>query len=352
MRVTVTDVNEKPKFDSTDGYARSIAENAQTGTDVGAPVVATDEDGDGAGDITFSVKEANAPFSVDTTENSDGSFSGQIKVAGTIDIANSPYTITIVATDNGKPVESAERQVEITLGDINDPPVFDAVDAATNTNIKARTIAENSPAGTPVATYTATDEDGDDVIQGVHFVLRDATDTENFAMANSTVNGESIGTLTVASGADLEYDIEQDSPAPVEYTIEVNVCDADNDCNELTIIVTLDNSNDETPVIGNDDGTQDVAENSPRGTSLGDYGATDKDNLNEPGFDTITYTLEGTCVRVCVCVYTTLSCLFVFVLLPLFDSGSVFIFVSISGVSIHLLWWITVRDVVVACVLI
>ena len=42
------------------------------------------------------------------------------------------------------------------------------------------------------------------------------------------------------------------------------------------------------------DDSQDVPENSARGTSLGDYSATDKDNLNDPGFDVTKYSLRGT----------------------------------------------------------
>ena len=290
--VAVNDVNEVPVFAAGASYAREIEENAQIGATVGDPVMATDQDGDA---ITFRVTApSKASFAVVTTANADGSYSGQIQVSGAIDINRSPYKITITAMDDGSPAMSATQDVEITLGNINDPPEFDAVDAKTNTNIKARTIAENARAGTRVATFTATDKDGGDVIQGVHFVLRDATDTDNFNIENESSGGENIGVLSVATGANLEYDIQQDSPSPVEYTIEVNACDADNDCNELTIVVTLENSNDETPVIGNDDGSQSVDENSPRGTVLGDYGATDKDNLNQPGFDTITYTLEGT----------------------------------------------------------
>ena len=72
------------------------------------------------------------------------------------------------------------------------------------------------------------------------------------------------------------------------------MCDAAPACNEIALIVTLENSDDEAPIIGNDDDSQDVPENSARGTSLGDYSATDKDNLNDPGFDVTKYSLRGT----------------------------------------------------------
>ena len=289
--IDITGVNEAPVFDSADTYARGIAENAQTESEVGAVVKATDpESGD---DITFSVKETKMPFTVETSENADGSFSGQIGVDGTIAIANSPYTITVVATDNGSPVGSTEQVVIITIGDINDAPEFDN-DAGYPSPTLHVTIPENSAPGTAVATYNATDADGGDIIQGVNFVLRNADDTQNFSIVNMTTSGEISGILTVSDTANLEYDIEQDSPAPVTYTVEVNVCDADVDCNEIALIVTLENSDDEAPIIGNTDDSQDVPENSARGTSLGDYSATDKDNLNDPGFDVTKYSLRGT----------------------------------------------------------
>ena len=283
--IDIMGVNEAPEFDSADDYARNIDENAQRESEVGAVVKATDpESGD---DITFSVKETDEPFTVETSENADGSFSGQIKVSGAIAIADSPYTITVVATDNGSPVEDTPQTVTITIGDINDAPTFDEPVTL------HKTIAENAAPGTEVAVYNATDKDGRDIIQGVKYILRNADDTANFSIENVTKGGEISGKLTVAAGADLEYDVAQDSPAPVTYTVEVNVCDALDSCNEIALIVTLDNSNDEDPVIANTDGEVFVTENSPRGTSLGDYGATDKDNRNEPGFDTITYHLTG-----------------------------------------------------------
>ena len=290
--ITIAGVNEAPSFDSTDDYARTIPENAQTGSEVGDAVQATDpESGD---DITFSVKESGMPFAVETTENTDGSFSGQIKVDGTIAIRDSPYTITVVATDNGSPVEDTPQAVTITISDINDPPTFDAPVTL------HMTIAENAAPGTLVATYNAEDVDGGDIIQGVEFVLRDADDVANFTIENvvDQVNDQISGRLTVAVGAKLEYDIEQDSPAPVTYIVEVNVCDAAPACNEIALIVTLENSDDEAPVIGNADDSQSVPENSARGTSLGDYSATDKDNLNDPGFDVTKYSLRGTHAKV------------------------------------------------------
>ncbi len=298
--IDIMGVNENPVFAEASS-ARGVDENAQSGSDVGAVIVATDPDGD---DISFSVKSvttkhgtaaAGTPFRVITaTDANDDEINGhaQVQVNGDIDIDDEPYAVVITATDDGSPSKSTDHTVTVTLGDINDAPVFDS---PVTLHVP---LAENATADTHVATYNATDPDGPDIIQGVEFILRNADDVANFTITNHTddATGEISGVLTVAEGADLEYDIDQDSPAPVTYTVEVNVCDESETgraCNEIALIVTLSNSNDEIPIIGNDDESQDIPENSARGSSLGDYSAADKDNLNDPGFDTITYTLGG-----------------------------------------------------------
>ena len=296
--VNITDVNEAPVIAGM--AAIEIDENAQTGTDVGAVLTATDEDGD---TITFSVKDASQPFEVVTTESNDV-FSGQIKVKGDIDLGDSPYLVDVVATDDGSPMESSEHRVSISLKDVNDPPVFDApvVTVAEATN-------ELDSPGKLLATYDATDPDGGDIIQGIVYELsiedqklfevvsQTYTDSENKEQVRGMVKVKDAAGLKAAGLKDgrLEYDIKQDSPEPITYEIEIKACDAQSACNDfLTLTLTLQNSNDSSPAIGNDEEDQSVAENSARGTSLGDYGATDKDNINEPGFDTIEYTLEDT----------------------------------------------------------
>ena len=299
--ITIRAINEAPKFVTTDDYARSIDENAQTGATVGAVVVATDADAGADGEITYSVSnKKDVPFDVITTDDGTGQIVVDEDSKRQINILNGPYTVKVKATDGGG--ESATQDVVVGIGDINDPPKFDN-DAGENSPTLHKTIAENSPGGTPVATYNATDKDGPDVIEGVKYVLRNADDTGNFNIEDESyddIDGVTHirGVLTVADGAKLEYDIEQDSPAPVTYTVEVNVCDAEEACSEIALVVTLENSDDEAPVIGNDDDSQDVPENSARGTSLGDYSATDKDNLNDPGFDVTKYSLRGTHAKV------------------------------------------------------
>ena len=63
------------------------------------------------------------------------------------------YNLTITATDDGMPQRSTEQTLEIHVVDINDnPPRF-------NQSRYEATISENSRAGTPVVTVTASDPD-------------------------------------------------------------------------------------------------------------------------------------------------------------------------------------------------
>ena len=296
--IEVIGVNEAPMFEMASSDL-SVDENAQPGTDVGDSIMATDPDGDV---ITFSVKSAmtgdgepamGSPFIVVAAVDDDGNAMpgyAQVRVSGAILLANSPYTVVIEAKDNGEPMMSAEHTVTITLGDVNDAPIFD--EPVTTTAM----VTEAASAGAVLATYNATDPDGDDIIEGLRYELG-IEDRALFEIVTETdIDAQQItGTVKVKDGLKLEYDVQQDSPAAIVYKINVKACDGESACNEfLELDLTLENSNDESPVIGNTDDSQDVPENSPRGTSLGDYGATDKDNINAPGFDTITYTLEGT----------------------------------------------------------
>ena len=91
VAITTTDANEAPSFGAAPSL--SISEKAQVGTNVGAPIAASDVD---AGDmISYSIKETDVPFSVMKTDTG-----GQIQVAGALSLADSPYSVTLVATDN------------------------------------------------------------------------------------------------------------------------------------------------------------------------------------------------------------------------------------------------------------
>lgn len=279
IAVSEHDVNEAPVFDSGAASSLNVEENAQPGTKVGDPITAADEDAGAT--VAYSISESGLPFSVDSA-------SGQISVSGALDLTASPYSVTLVATDNGGLTD--EHALSITVGDINDPPKFDQPAQTT------ASIAENTAAGTVVATYNATDVDGSDTLEGIHYELRDADDLKNFDIMTETSGGEIMGKLVVKDGANLDVDA---AGAATSYTVEVNVKDADDADSELVIVITVTDVNDNAPMFATDNAVViTVVENAARGTALtsaiasgGVYAATDAD-LTAPN-STVSYSIDS-----------------------------------------------------------
>ena len=164
--------------------------------------------------------------------------------------------------------------IRIEIIDTNVAPVFDDPSRAQT----HASVSEGAVVGTPVYTYLAEDEDGDTV----RYRLRDQDDAPFFTV-EETLNAanEEIGVLKTAAGLDYE--------TQTSHTVEIQAYDTDGDTDEIVITVDVTNANDNSPVFGTipPDPIR-VAENSPRGTSLGSFAAADADG------DTVTYSLSGT----------------------------------------------------------
>jgi hypothetical protein len=270
VNISVSDVNEPPAFVAPAPALEEIPENAQIGTKVGTPITAEDVD---AGDmITYSIKEEGVPFEVTA--------GGQIHVNGALDLADAPYSVTLVATDKGG--AKGELALSITLEDVNDAPTFD-----TPYKTEFTVNEQDKAAAQDLHTYNATDADGTDQSQGVEFKLTDSLDARNFVISNKKdSNGEHVGVLSIKKDAVLDVDAKD---TKTEYELLLAVCDTDNACSEkIDITVTINPMNDNSPVINaNAPRNVTVQENTPRGKDLGDYSATDKDG------DAITYEVRG-----------------------------------------------------------
>ena len=273
VTINVTDVNEKPAFDSTTPTTLNIIENTTAGTDIGSPVTATDPD---IGDtLTYSLDtDDGASFDIDTT-------SGQIKTKGALDReVKGSYTVTVSVTDGNDAQGNVDttaddtRTVTITVGNEVEPPTFNDGDADTT-----RTIAENTPAGRPVGDpVSATSEDG--------VTLTYSLDDQDGASFDIASNGQ------IKTKADLDYEDRS------SYFVTVSVTDgldangntetiaAEDDSIGVTIDVTDVNEKptfDATPPV-----EYEIAENTVADTPIGAaLTATDPEN------DALTYTLDS-----------------------------------------------------------
>ena len=314
--VKVQDVNEAPKFSASDKAKQSesesdnivlfVLESAAIGTvvsigqDAGnnptainATFTASDEDSVARGNaIAYDLwydhdnddetplalyAGADAMFSVDNN--------GTIKVSSMLDTdadtAEPTIDLVLRAVDAGEqgdppvlgsPLHDA-LNLRVTVIDTNVAPEFDGPSRAQT----HATVSEGAAVGTVVHTYRATDEDGDTV----RYRLRDEDDAPFFSV-EETLNtaGEEIGILKTAAGLDYETN--------TSHTVEIQAYDTDGDTDEIVITVDVTNANDNSPAFGTIPADPiRVSENSPRGTSLGSFAATDADG------DDVTYSLSG-----------------------------------------------------------
>ncbi|KAL6115852.1 dchs1 [Pungitius sinensis] len=149
--IQVVDINDNPpKFDQP-VYRQVIPEVVFPGSFV-LQVTARDKDQGPNGDIQYSILDDRGSdsnwFSID-------SITGIITTLSQLDYENNPNpSITVVATDGGKPPLSSTAVVNVVLQDMNDnEPVFER-------NFYNVTIKENTAPWTCILEVTATDADG------------------------------------------------------------------------------------------------------------------------------------------------------------------------------------------------
>ena len=315
--ISVDDVNEAPLFSASDkartmpielfvlesstvGTVVSIGQDAgKNPTTIPARFTASDEDSaargnsiaydlwyDHDGDAATALIEytgASAMFGVGAN--------GTISVTSVLDtdaddaVGSIPLVLRAVdAGEQGDPPDLTSYlkdvlMLNVTVIDTNVAPVFDDP-----SRLKTHAqVSEGAVVGTEVHRYRATDEDGD----VVEYRLRDQDDApffmvEEVMVANATTGiMEPIGVLKTNAGLDYE--------TQTQHTVEIQAADTDDDTDEIVITIDVTNANDNSPVFGAIPANPiRVAENSPRGTSLGSFAATDADG------DTVTYSLSGT----------------------------------------------------------
>ena len=148
--------DQDPTMEGDQGdAAREVAENTEAGTDIGAPVVATDEDSNDV--LTYTLTGADGdPFAIDWA-------TGQLMTKAALNFESTPsYTVVVQATDPAG-VPTADNRVEansdvvtvvITITDVNEAPAV-AGNAAVTFNEDTGVIAAS------LDDYTAVDPDAD-----------------------------------------------------------------------------------------------------------------------------------------------------------------------------------------------
>ncbi len=251
--ITVIDENESPAAVTMDNAA--IAENPSAGTVVGTLSVSDPDVGD---TFTFSLSGDDASsFQVDGAE---------LQSAEVFDFEAQPsYSVTITATDEGGLTISDD--FTITVIDENESPVAVALD---NT-----TILENRSTGTLVGKLTATDPD--------------VGDTFTFSLSGDDASSFQVAGAKLQTAEVLDFEIQS------SYTITVTTTDGGGLTAIADFNVTVIDEN-EAPTDILLDGNE-VLENLPVGTVIGDLTATDPDAGDTFSFtiadDTPTFQIVG-----------------------------------------------------------
>ena len=153
VTIDVTNLNEVPEFDEGATAARSAAENTMAETAIGTPVSASDEDGNPADTLTYSLT------GTDKDEFNINSSTGQIKVKSALDYeANKSYSVTVNVTDGKAADGTADTKIDDTIAvtinitDVNEPPPAPGTPtrkSATTSSITAPGRRPTSPASRP-----------------------------------------------------------------------------------------------------------------------------------------------------------------------------------------------------------
>ena len=253
VTISVSDVNEAPNFANSTA-TRSIAENTDSGEDIGSAVTATDPDTDDTLMYTLGGTDAGS-FSIVNA-------SGQLRTNVALDHeTKDSYSVTVTATDGDN--LSDTTTVTISVTDVNEAPNF-----ATTT--ATRSVAENTAANINIgAAFTATDADTEDTLT---YTLEGA-DAASFRIDSAT------GQLQTKAALDYE--------TKTSYSVTVSVSDGSL-TDTITITVNVTNVNEAPSFTDGSNATRIIAENTASDTNIGSaVAATDPDN------DTLTYTLSG-----------------------------------------------------------
>lgn len=300
VAITINNVNEAPVFASDTAYGW-VSENAVLNSAVKMSSdrdaadfmpMATDDDGDS---LTY-------------TEDSDlfGIMNGKLVVTGMLDADSgvTRHTVVITASDGRDGTDM--QTVTVMVGDANDDPEF--VDPASTDTIVPieRATAEidetmgnrsdvndhGTEAGRLVESFKVIDNDG--MSNTLVFELDEGVSDNLFEIKNversSADDTVWTGQIWTKAGPALDYEGTGAYPYNVNtgYTVLVEVNDGQQGDDTLTIHVTLNNLNDNAPMI-NASAPRNVTvyENTARDTALADYSATDADG------DTVTYAVDS-----------------------------------------------------------
>ena len=253
-QVTLADdhCNVPPDFGAPDPRPRTVLENRASGTNVGAPVTATDPDGD---TIEYSLS-GSSRFRINTS-------TGQITTTESLDREEqSSYSVTVTATDEHDATGTVG--VDITVGNVDEAPYFPIGETG------RRSVDENTPSGRNIGSpVSAMDDDGFPLTYSLG-----GTDASSFSIVSSTGQLRTSGSLNV------------------EVRVTCNVTVTATDATGLTaskdIVITLRDIQERPYFPASETGQRSVPENTESGENI----AAPVEAMDDDGLP-LTYSISG-----------------------------------------------------------
>ncbi|QPK04385.1 beta strand repeat-containing protein [Vibrio kanaloae] len=255
-------VNDAPTIDTATGSTQ--VENVAKEGDTVATFTASDLDGD---DVTYSITSGNdnGYFAIDSATGVV-----TLTAAGETALANDALTDTdyrLGVTANDGTVDSEEAFATIKFDGVNDAPTIDTATGST----QVENVAKE---GDTVATFTASDLDGDDVT----YSITSGNDNGYFAIDSAT----GVVTLTAAGETALANDALTDT----DYRLGVTANDGTVDSEEAFATIKFDGVND-APTIDTATGSTQVENVAKEGDTVATFTASDLDG------DDVTYSITS-----------------------------------------------------------
>lgn len=255
LNITLIDVNDNaPQFEQQQ-YNFSIAEDEPLSTYIGV-VIATDEDSTTNSEIFYSISSITpqtemTPFVIN--QNSGAIFSNIVFDREMQAI----YSVMVLATDKGDPVQSAYVSVTVAINDKNDN------DPSFTQNLYNASVKEDAANGSIIITLTASDADADENAR-LTYAITDGNEEGKFAV--NPVTGDLILV------APLDFEMTQ------QYQVLVMVSDSGTLSRHASTIlnIAVKDANDIPPVFTSDL-MATVVENSPSLTQVLKLTASDAD---------------------------------------------------------------------------
>ena len=265
VTINVTNANDAPIFDDGTTTTRVVGEEVDIGTNVGAPILASDQDKD---ILTYSLGGTDAvSFTIDSS-------TGQLKTGVELDFdTKRTYSVTVTVRDD----DTSNSLTDTITVTININKNFLTAGVAPDFSERGsitRSVAENTAAGTNIgASITATDADSDEIT----YSLLDASDSASFDI--DSTNGQ------LKTKADLDFETKN------AYTVSVLAIDDSPRAlwASTNVRINVTDVNDNPVFTAGSSTTLTIAENTSADQNIGSpITATDDDE------DTITYALGGT----------------------------------------------------------